>query len=166
MGLRGPAKQPSHIRLMRGDPSKEGLPKNEPKPPEDSEPPPESLDGVALEKWHDTVPKLKSMGVFTQADRGTWERYCIEYSLWRQAAEMVKQYGDIMRFPPKKEGDPPYLQVSPFASQMMKYATSLLKTEMQFGLTPSSRTQVNIHASPEDDPFTAFVKKRSARTGA
>lgn len=166
MGLRGPPKQATNLRLMRGDPSKEGIPKGEPKPPEDTGDAPETLDGVSLEKWHSTVPKLKAMGVFTEADRSVWERYCIDYALWRQAMEMVVKYGDVMRFPPKKEGDPPYMQVSPFASQMMKYAASLLKIEMQFGLTPSSRTQVNIHATQADDPFTAFVKKRGDRAGA
>ena len=160
MGLRGPAKQPTHVRLMRGDPSKEGTPKGEPEPPEDFDGPPESLDGLALDKWHETVPKLKEMGVFTQADRHTWERYCIEYALWRKSVESVKKYGDVMRFPAKKKGDQPYMQVSPFASQMMKYAASLLRTEQQFGLTPSSRSQVNIHAAADHDPLTSFIQKR------
>lgn len=160
MGKRGPAKQPTIIRYLRGDPSKEGFGSKEPVPPPAGTEPPDTLDGVALEKWHDTVPKLIAMGVFTAADRGTWERYCIEYELWLAARDKVRRYGDVMTFKPKGEGDVPYMQVSPFATQMMKYAASLLRTEMQFGLTPSSRSQVQLHNTADDDPFESFIQRR------
>jgi P27 family predicted phage terminase small subunit len=162
MGKRGPAKQPTILRYIRGNPSKEGFNSREPVPPPADETPPESLDGIALQKWRETVPKLKAMGVFTEADRGTWERYCIEYELWRMAREKVRKFGDVMTFKPKADGEVPYMQVSPFASQMMRYATSLLRIEMQFGLTPSSRSQVQIHGSADDDPLEAFITKRGS----
>jgi P27 family predicted phage terminase small subunit len=162
MGQRGPAKQPSIVRYVRGDPSKEGFSANEPKPLPASLSPPDDLEGVALDKWMDTVPKLQAMGVFTEADRGTWHRYCIEFALWKRNVEMVNKYGDVMRFKPKAEGEAPYMQVSPFATQMMKLAASLLRIEQQFGLTPSSRSQVQIHRGAEDDPFETFIATRGA----
>jgi P27 family predicted phage terminase small subunit len=162
MGKRGPAKQPTILRYIRGNPSKEGFDGREPVPPPADETPPESLDGIALQKWQETVPKLKAMGVFTEADRGTWERYCIEYEMWRMAREKVRKFGDVMTFKPKAEGEVPYMQVSPFASQMMRYAASLLRIEMQFGLTPSSRSQVQIHGSADDDPLETFIAKRGS----
>jgi P27 family predicted phage terminase small subunit len=162
MGKRGPAKQPTILRYIRGNPSKEGFDGREPVPPPADETPPESLDGIALQKWQETVPKLKAMGVLTEADRGTWERYCIEYEMWRMAREKVRKFGDVMTFKPKAEGEVPYMQVSPFASQMMRYAASLLRIEMQFGLTPSSRSQVQIHGSADDDPLETFIAKRGS----
>ena len=166
MGNRGPAKQPTILRYIRGNPSKEGFNTKEPTPPSSDDTPPESLDGLSLQKWNETVPKLRAMGVFTEADRGTWERYCIEYELWRVAREKVRKFGDVMTFKPKNDGEVPYMQVSPFASQMLRYASNLLRIEMQFGLTPSSRSQVTIHDTPSEDPITAFIKKRGDIAGA
>lgn len=162
MGKRGPAKQPSVVRFVRGDPSKEGFAKSEPKPLPASLAPPSDLSGDALEKWIETVPKLEAMGVFTEADRGTWHRYCVEFALWRRNVDMVNKYGDVMRFKPKVEGEAPYMQVSPFATQMMKLAASLLRMEQQFGLTPSSRTQVQLHSKSNYDPFETFISSRGA----
>jgi P27 family predicted phage terminase small subunit len=162
MGLRGPAKQPSVVRYVRGDPSKEGFNEKEPKPPLTTLDPPAGLDGLARDKWMDTVPKLVQMGVFTDADRMTWERYCEEYALWVHAKAMVQRHGDVMIMRPKKEGDPPYMQVSPYASRMDRYSASLLRMEQQYGLTPSSRSQVNIHPSAADDPLETFIARRGA----
>ena len=45
-------------------------------------------------------------------------------------------------------------------------ATDLRRLQQEFGLTPSSRSQVTIHASPDEDPVAAFVKKRGDKAGA
>lgn len=160
MGRRGPPPQPTQLRVIRGNPSKAPLPEGEPKPEEDDGAPPPSLHGVALEKWNATVPILRSMGIWSAADRGTWERYCVVYSQWLRNREMCERAGEVIVFKTKDKNGNPYMQVSPFATQMYRAAEMLLRIEQQFGLTPAARTQVRIHARPEDDPFEAFVKKR------
>jgi phage terminase small subunit len=54
-----------------------------------------------------------------------------------------------------------YSQVAPWASQMTKLAVLLLRIEQEFGLTPSSRSQVTLHGKQDDDPLATFVAKRS-----
>lgn len=160
MGKRGPPPTPTKLRVVRGNPSKTPLPDGEPIPEPDDGDPPASLSGLALEKWKSTVPVLKQMGVWTTADRSTWERYCIFYERFHHNREMVARAGEVMVFKKQDKNGNPYMQVSPFATQMYRAAEVLLRIEQQYGLTPASRTQVKIHERPEDDPFEAFVQKR------
>ena len=92
MGKRGPAPEPSILKYIRGNPSKDALPTNEPTPslvPQDF-PPPKTLDAKGIEVWNDTVPKLARMRVLTEADVPTLTRYCIESSLYLDCYEKVK----------------------------------------------------------------------------
>ena len=160
MGKRGPKPQPTSLRVVRGNPSNRPLNDREPKPEPDDGTPPETLEGRARDKWLETVPVLQSMGVWSEADRATWERYCIVYDLFCRNREMIEKVGEVMVFKPKTKDGNPYMQVSPFATQMYRAADTLLKIEQQYGLTPSSRSQVQIHSRPEDDPFEAYLKRR------
>ena len=81
MGKRGPAPQPSILKYIRGNPSKEPLNENEPTPDlaDELHPPPQWLEGGALQKWLEVTPVLLRMRVFTEADVETIARYC---ALW------------------------------------------------------------------------------------
>lgn len=160
MGRRGPAPQPTSLRVVRGNPSKTPIPPDEPRPEDDDGAPPEGLSGAALATWERTVPILRAMGVWTAADRATWERYCVVHELFQRNREMVAAHGEVMVFNRRDKNGNPYMQVSPFATQLYRAAAELLRIEQQYGMTPSSRTQVRLHARPEDDPFEAFVQKR------
>jgi phage terminase small subunit len=96
MGKRGPAPEPSILKYIRGNPSKETLNTAEPTPelvPQDF-PPPKILNGKAADVWNDTVPKLAKMRVLTEADVPTLTRYCIESALYLVCYEKVKTAGE------------------------------------------------------------------------
>ena len=174
MGKRGPAPQPSILKYIRGNPSKEALNSDEPTPelaPENL-PPPAWLEGMALSKWEECVPVLSRMRVLTEADKEPLARYCTLWEQWKINYDRVKQIGGEITH---LEADPTrndgklrikYSQVAPWASQMTKLAVLLLRIEQEFGLTPSSRSQVTLHGSRNDDPLATFVKKRSGAAGA
>jgi P27 family predicted phage terminase small subunit len=162
MGKRGPPPEPSILRYIRGNPSHSSLNSGEPTPDlvaSDIQPP-EWLDGVALKKWHTVVPILSDMRVMTVADVETIARYCALWEQWKKNYDAVKAGLDVLRFK-DQNGDIKHIQVSPYASQMTKLAKDLLRIEQEFGLTPSSRSQVTIHADKHDDPFSAFIQERS-----
>lgn len=167
MGKRGPAPEPSILRYIRGNPSK--TPINDAEPTPDLLPggasPPDWLEGAALEKWHEVVAVLTGMRVMTVADRETIARYCALWEQWKKNYDVVKRGADVI-ITRDANGEVKYMQVTPYASQMTKIATLLLRIEQEFGLTPSSRSQVTIHGSRDDDPLATFAQKRGRGAGA
>lgn len=175
MGKRGPAPEPSILKYIRGNPSKETLNAAEPTPellPQDF-PPPKTLDAKAVEVWNEMVPKLARMRVLTEADVPTLTRYCIEAVLYLVCYEKVKAVGEeVTHFEPdpnRTDGRMriKYTQVAPWATQMHRHHAAMLRIEQEFGMTPSSRSQVSTtNGNAESDPIAAFVKKRGKKTGA
>jgi P27 family predicted phage terminase small subunit len=164
MGKRGRAPQPTKLKVLRGNPGCRPLNKDEPQPPCDDGSPDPILSGDALAKWTETVPVLRDMGVWTRADRGAWIRYCVLYETFVRNKRLVDQHGDVMQM--TTQNGTAYLQVSPYSTQMFAAARDMLRIETQFGLTPSSRSQVKLSQKAEDDPFEAFVKSGRSRPGA
>lgn len=175
MGKRGPAPEPSIIKYIRGNPSKEALNADEPTPdilPQDF-PAPRDLEGKAKEVWHDCVGVLSRMKVLTEADVPTLKRYCIATALYLACYEKVKIAGEEYTHwepdPNRTDGKMriKYTQVAPWATQMYRHHSVMLRIEQEFGMTPSSRSQVKTHGSRvEADPIAAFVAKRGGAAGA
>jgi len=167
MGKRGPAPQPSIIKYLRGNPSREPLNENEPTPDLVGDiPPPDDLHERALRKWNEAYPVLRSMRVLTEADVELLARYCRLWHKFMENYEKALQYGDditVFEADPLNEGKVRIKSstVAAWATQYRTLGRELLRMEQEFGLTPSSRSQVTIHSNVEDDPLRAFAKKRS-----
>jgi len=175
MGKRGPSRQPTILKYIRGNPSKERLPDDEPTPDLicDFEAPAHvAEDELASKKWQEAVRVLSSMRVMTVADMEPLARYCLVWSHWMQSREKCKQVGrEIMHF----EADPnrsdgklriKWAQPAPWAVDEKTARKDLLQLEREFGLTPSSRSQVSIHSDMNDDPLAAFIQSRGDKAGA
>lgn len=153
MGARGPKKQPTALRLMRGDPSKEGKKKAEPKPPSmDGVPKSVQNDLLALEVWREVVPALAAVGIATKIDNATLARYCLLSADFQRYTEICSKGGDIMM---TKTG---YTQQTPEATLRLKIASMLLGMEREFGMTASSRAGLSVQDKPTDD-LTDFLKE-------
>ena len=169
MGKRGPAPEPSILKYIRGNPSKETLNAAEPTPDLlDNFDPPEELtgDALAIKKWHRSVPVLRKMRVFTEADVDAWVIYCITWANWIRAKEKCEQLGrDNMQTeidPTRTDGRLriKWSQPHSWATAERSFAKDLLRLQQEFGLTASSRSQVTIHDSADDDPVGAYRQKR------
>lgn len=175
MGKRGPPPEPSILKYIRGNPSKDALPSSEPTPelvPQDF-PPPKMLDGKAAEVWNEMVPKLARMRVLTEADVPTLTRYCIEAVLYLACYEKVKVGGEEVTHwepdPNRTDGRLriKYTQVAPWATQMHRHHAAMLRIEQEFGMTPSSRSQVSTtNGNADTDPVAAYAAKRRRPSGA
>ena len=175
MGKRGPAPEPSILKYIRGNPSKETLNAAEPTPPllEDFAAPDFVKDDpFALMKWNYAVPILRRMRVMTEADAESFARYCIIWGDWMRAREKCKSLGrEITHFEPDPNRTDGKLRIkwsqpAPWAVDEKAKHKDLLRLEQEFGLTPSSRSQVTIHANADEDPVAAFVKKRGDQARA
>ena len=160
MGRRGPPPTPTHLKVLRGNPRGKPLNDSEPVPAKDDGEPDPLLSGDALAKWVETVPVLRDMGLWSRADRASWVRYCVLYQTFVRNKRMVDEHGDVMHL--TTQSGAPYLQVSPYSTQMFAAAKEMLRIEQQFGLTPASRSQVKLAPKVEDDPFESFVARRGS----
>jgi P27 family predicted phage terminase small subunit len=86
-------KVPTNLRLLRGNPGKRPLPKNEPRPERPSEvpEPPDWLDDYGSAEWARVAPGLWRTGLLTEPDVGTLAAYCFSYAQLRTAAEILKR---------------------------------------------------------------------------
>ena len=171
----GPRPMPSRLKIITGNPGKRPLNEDEPQPDAlDDFSPPDHIenDELAVRKWDEAAQVLCDMQVMTIADRETLARYCLVWSHWMQMREKCRQLGrEIMHY----EADPnrtdgrlriKWAQPAPWAVDEKAARKDLLQLEREFGLTPSSRSQVTIHSNKADDPFEAFLAERGDRAGA
>ena len=171
----GPRPMPSRFKIITGNPGKRPLNEDEPQPDAlDDFSPPNHIenDELAVRKWGEAVRVLYDMQVMTVADRETLARYCVVWSHWMQSREKCRQLGrEIMHYevdPNRTDGRLriKWAQPAPWAVDEKAARKDLLQLEREFGLTPSSRSQVTIHSNKADDPFEAFLAERGDRAGA
>ena len=160
MGKRGPRKQPTALRLLRGDPSKEGKHGDEPTPPAGRIAPPSHVQGLALDKWNELVPKLEAMRVLTTADADTLARYCLYHEQFVKYADQIRRGLDVLVIK-DQNGKVKYVQSTPAATMFVKLGQSMLRIEQEFGLTPSARAGMSVTDATPQSNLRAFIEGRA-----
>lgn len=155
MGKRGPKKLPTILQLLRGNPGKRALNKNEPLPSTDNISPPVYLTGAPLAKWNQLVPSMIATGVMTNADVDAIARYCMAHEQWVKCATNVK--AGLDQIPVYDDaGKIIMIRSTPDAIMVHKYYSHLLRIEQEFGMTASSRSAIVVKkpdaAEEEIDP--------------
>lgn len=143
---------PTQLRLVRGNPGKRALPKDEPKPPAPKRiTPPSHLSPAAKKEYRRIGAKLAEVGVLGETDLRALELYSETYAQWVEATQRVAAVGMVIKTPSGFPIMNPYLVVANGASKRMQ---SLLA---EFGMTPSSRTRLGINDRvPPADPTRKF----------
>lgn len=160
MGARGPRPTPTEVLRLRGSwraNLNRGEPQPEPGPPER----PEWLDADAAAAWDALAPRLEAMNLLTRIDGNALARYCVLWTHWRRAALFVDKYGTSYSI---KDGNGRVKCIAQFpeVAQIHKLSVALSRLEVEFGLTPSARTRINVPVQPrETDP----IKARYFQTG-
>ena len=171
MGKRGPRPEPSVLKYLKGNPGKDKLNDSEPTPDlvADGFPPPPVLDAKAAQVWKEMVSRLSKARMLTEADIPVLTRYCIEAVLYLACYEKVKSLGEeYTHFEPDPNRTDgrlriKYTQVAPWATQMHRHHAAMLRIEQEFGMTPSSRSQVSVHGSNSpDSPLAQWRARHSA----
>ena len=101
MGKRGPRPMPTHLRLLRGNPSKEPLNKNEPQPTIDPEIPdvPEFLTGYAADEWCRVSEELYRLKLLTSVDTHTLAAYCKPTCSGVRRSKPIRRWPSATRLP-------------------------------------------------------------------
>ena len=158
MGARGPAPEPTALKLIKGNPGKRALNPNEPKPRRKRPHCPEYLDEAARKEWRRLLPILQHMRVLTEADYITLANLCQQYSMLMKAQEQLTKSGLLFKTPSG------YIQQSPLVSIVSNCTAQVTALCREFGLTPSARTRVQAQGEeekPAESPWEALKRRTS-----
>ena len=148
-GQRGRPAVPTYLKLLRGNPGRQVINKNEPQPPAKVLDVPSCLTGYALEEWQRVAPSLELMGVLTFLDAQMLGAYCVAYGHWRATAEKLDRLlaaGELL----EEQGD--------LVKLLRSMMQDMLRLASEFGLTPASRSRIAVEQpTVAQDPFKDLV---------
>ena len=141
MGLRGPPKKPTALKVIAGNPGKRPLPRNEPKPELLSDlRPPAWLSAAAKRKWKALAPKLVATRVMSNDDVDALASYC---DLFVQYVEMRRELSRPLPDDLSVEEKVELMALRAKSEEVsLKTFDKVLKLLQQFGMTPSSRAGI------------------------
>ena len=83
---------------------------------------PDHIKGVAASEWDRLAPELSKKGMLTITDRASLEAYCISYGRWREAENLLKRSGGLLK---GKRINPAFNVVQRCVDQMQGLAAKL-----------------------------------------
>ena len=150
MGARGPRPTPTAILNRRGSRCQNAS-RNEPRPDRSVPRCPSWLDPAAKACWKQIVPQLHQMGVLAKIDGNAITRYCRLWSRWVAAEKFIEKHGES--YPLKdSNGKVKCYQQFPQVAIAHRLSIALTKLEGEFGMTPASRTRIEVDPRVFDTP--------------
>jgi P27 family predicted phage terminase small subunit len=150
--MRGPKPTPTHLRLLRGNPSKRPIrPEPEPEIPHDMPEPPPFLGAYGLDEWWTTGPELHRLGLLTALDLQPFAAYCQAFHHFRSATERLNEMAatdPVMAALIVKTRNGGVVQ-NPLVLTARQCANDMVSYASHFGLTPAARARI---ASAGFDP--------------
>lgn len=154
----GPAKTPSHLALVKGNPSKRAINKSEPKPEKRVPPTPKHFTKQGKYWFKRIGEDLDRAGVLTTLDGKALEMLVEAYVDYRKTRDALASEG-ITKEIKTTTGD---VRVKPseFLGECREARKEIWRGLEQFGMTPASRSKINIATPDEDDLLAEFMKAR------
>jgi P27 family predicted phage terminase small subunit len=140
--MRGRKPVPTHLKIVRGNPGKRKLNKNEPLPIGDLVDAPAWMTEMQKQGWNYAIENAPK-GLLKKLDRSVLVSWAIAEDLHRRASEMVEKFGILTKAP--NSGAP--IQ-SPYLPVVNKQAMIMLKAAELLGFSPASRSRVQIVEIP------------------
>ena len=164
--MSGPPKTPTHLRLVRGNPSKRPINKNEPQPLKGVPPVPKHFDKQGKYWFKRMAEELDASGVISQLDARALELLVEAYTEYRHHCETLDREGytyAVYSDDDSDEGKEREIRmIKPHPAAMMKAdAWKRLRAMLaEFGMTPSSRSKVSKDKPDDDDLLSQFLNSR------
>lgn len=140
--------QPTHLKIVRGNPGKRPLPEREPEPtPSDvvPEPPPWLQNPEAEAEWRRVAPELHRLRLVTPIDLSVLEAYCAAYGRWRdaeQALALLRKNDPVMRGLWIKVGKDAAPIENPLIRTSRRCAGTFLQAAMLLGISALARARL------------------------
>lgn len=144
MGARGPARTPSVMNDLRGNPGKRGRNHGEPRPGAVKVPSaPRWLSDGAKKHWRPVAKALHGCGLLTDVDVMALGMLCEAFAQYAEAREVVEREG---MFETTGAG---YVYAHPAVGLMKSARADVLKWAREFGMTPAARTRIHVEVAEE-----------------
>lgn len=142
---RGPRPVPTHLKLLRGNPGKGKINRDEPQPlvPDACPEPPSFLSAYAAEEWRRVAAELHRLHLLTVIDTGPLAAYCVAFGEWRTARETLDRIakGDPVMHGLLLKRDRAVVQ-NPLVYVARKAAQDMVRYAGEFGLSPAARVRI------------------------
>ena len=137
--MAGRPRKPTALKLLHGDFAKNPKRQNHAEPQVESAIPdcPKWITGEARAEWKRVCSELASMKVVTLPDRAALEAYCKIRERWRAALNQIAREGMTLDSESGSYENPATKIAARCEADIHKYLC-------QFGLTPASRSRVNV----------------------
>ncbi|MBA1195553.1 phage terminase small subunit P27 family [Pseudomonas plecoglossicida] len=143
---------PTELKLVRGNPGKRAINKNEPKPARRIPSAPAHLTNEAQVAWGRLTVLLDRMGVLTEADGFALERLCDCYAEILALREIVDAQGRTYETT-STQGEV-VLKANPAVAMLADVDRRFKSYLVEFGLTPAARSKVQVKQNDdEEDPL-------------
>lgn len=164
---RGRKPVPTELKLLRGNPGKRAVNRNEPKPDPKAPGMPVWLSNEARAEWRRVVPELDKLGLTAKVDRAALASYCETWATFVAAEKLIHKHGLVIFRVTEIEahdeaGNPIEIHVAPTKNPAVIIARDAAAQVRafcsEFGLTPSARTRLQMPEGEEgDDGFGALL---------
>jgi len=154
MGMRGRAKRPAAIEIIRGNPGRRPVAEDPPELTRGECACPEFLTQKAQAEWRRVYPLLRSMRLMTEVDRGALAMLCQTWADYEVATKDIERNG-VQTEVLGENGATKYFAPNPYVAIQKSALASYMKLAAQFGFSPSSRRAI-LDPKSGDDPLGEF----------
>lgn len=145
----GPARKPTKIKRLEGNPGQYPLNENEPEPTPGCDPP-SWLPAGAMAEWRRVYPELDALGLMTRVDQAALVCWCMAVDNLERAT---------LALAPTDENPRPEIQCAPSGYECVSGAELMRRQAMkdirafcqEFGFSPAARSRVSVPSKPDDD---------------
>jgi len=150
---------PTALKVLRGNPGKRAINKNEPHPKIGLPSPPKHLKNfpLAIYNWRKEGGLLLKLGVMTEADWGVLAIRCYLYSQMVEIMESLRKEGRVIeKVWSTKRTETREIKTNPLVSQLETIIAEYRRVGVLLGLDPSSRSRIKVTKSLEKGEFDEF----------
>ncbi len=163
---------PTKIKELRGGKNTYHRKPNKKEPqPETSDKVPKApayLSKVAQAEWRRMAKLLHPIGLLTKVDEVALSAYCSCFDQWVDATAHVQKFGPIVSTPKKDKNGVVLkdkkgkvltggMEYSPYLAVSNRAMVEMRKWMTEFGMTPSSRSNVQATEKKKNDPLEEFM---------
>ncbi len=174
----GPPPKPTALRLLQGNARQKPINAQEPKPDaaEPTAAPPMSMSGRSRKIWELMCPVLSKIGLLTICDLRALARYCDLCVRWVDARTFLDANGETYevfeRVRVYKEETKTWDTIEkskgwvnyPQVKNYLAYSRELVRLENELGLTPASRSRIQVEVFSKSAMKDAMAEYLASNT--